>query len=175
MSNSAIEFDELRLNSFPVWGDQWFLLTAGSFAEKKYNCMTIAWGSLGIMWEKPFVQVVVRPTRYTNEFMQAYPDFTVCGFPPANHKALQYLGSKSGRNEDKIAKTGLTPCGAEKVGSPAFAEANLIFECRKIYADVFRPESFIDPAIAKQYPAKDYHLIYYGQILAVRGDREVYC
>lgn len=125
------------------------------------------------MWNKPFVQVVVRPTRYTFEFMQKYPDFTVCAFPKTYHKALQLLGARSGRDGDKIAKAGITPCKGVGACSPVFEEANLIFECRKMYSDVFRPQQFIDPTIERNYN-NDYHHIYYGEILSVSGDQMLY-
>lgn len=175
MGNSVISIDELRLNAHAIWGGQGLLLTSGDLAAGKFNCMTIGWGSIGVMWNRPFIQVVVRPTRYTDEFMQAYADFTVCAFPETYSKALQLLGTKSGRDGDKIAQAGLTPCAGTVAAAPAFAEANLVLECRKMYADVIRPESFIDPAIDRNYSLKDYHRVYFGEVLAISGDREVYC
>jgi len=174
MTNSTISFQELQLKSFSIFDDQWFLLTCGDLNERHYNCMTISWGSLGIMWNKPFIQVVVRPTRYTFEFMQQYPDFTICAFPETRRKALSLLGSRSGRDGDKIAEAGITPCPAQMVSSPVFEEANLIFECRKMYSDVFRPQQFLDPAIERVYAQNDYHTIYFGEILAISGDRTLY-
>jgi flavin reductase (DIM6/NTAB) family NADH-FMN oxidoreductase RutF len=173
MINSTISVQDLRLKSFSIWEDQWFLLTCGDFESHHFNSMTISWGSIGVMWNKPFVQVVVRPTRYTFEFMQKYPDFTVCAFPQPYHKALQLLGARSGRDGDKIAKAKISPCKGLVTSSPAFMEANLVFECRKMYADVFRPQQFIDSAIERNYN-NDYHNIYYGEILAVNGDRALY-
>jgi len=174
MENSTILIKELRLKSSSIWEDQWFLLTSGDFNTRHFNSMTISWGSIGVIWGKPFVQVVVRPTRYTFEFMQKYPEFTVCGFPKAYHKALAFLGAKSGRDGDKIAEAGITPRKGLMVSTPIFSEANLIFECRKMYSDVFRPQQFIDPAIERNYKENDYHTSYYGEILIVSGDRALY-
>ena len=136
--------------------------------------MTISWGSIGVMWNKPFIQVVVRPTRYTYGFMQEYSDFTVCTFPEAYRKSLQLLGSKSGRDSDKIAASGISPCKSSIVRAPAYLEANLVIECRKIYSDEFRPQAFLDPSIDNLYSKNDYHTIYYGEILAITGDRTLY-
>ena len=47
-------------------------------------------------------------------------------------KELQYLGTASGRDEDKIAKANLTVKEYEDV--PYFEEGRLIFICRKLYA-----------------------------------------
>ena len=87
-----------------MFDEQWLLLTGGDFARGKFNAMTISWGSLGIIWGRPFVQVVVRPTRYTHEFMERFDTFTVTAFPERHRRALNLLGSKSGRDGDKIAE-----------------------------------------------------------------------
>ena len=174
MANSPITINELRLNSLSIWEDQWFLLTSGDTATHHFNSMTISWGSIGVMWNKPFIQVVVRPSRYTFEFMQKYTDFSVCAFPETCREALELLGSESGRDGDKLAKAKLTPLNGQVVNSPVFLEANLIFECRKIYNDAFRPLQFIDPLIEKSYNGSNYHTVYYGEILAISGDRTLY-
>ena len=83
-----------------LFDKQWFLLTCGDFEKQHFNTMTISWGSLGIMWNKPFAMVVVRPTRYTYGFMNQYNDFTLTAFPEQFRKDLSLLGSKSGRNYD---------------------------------------------------------------------------
>ncbi len=171
MTNSPINIQELHLKSFSIFNDQWFLLSCGDFNKNQFNSMTVSWGSIGIMWNKPFIQVVVRPTRYTYEFMEKYPDFTACAFPAAYQPALELLGSESGRDSDKMSRSGLTPTAGTQVNSPVFKEANLIFECRKIYTDVFHPQYFIDPAIEILYTKDDYHRIYFGEILSISGDR----
>ena len=156
---------------FHLWDKQWLLLTAGDFARNDFNTMTVAWGSFGIMWNKPFVQVVVRPTRYTFEFMEKYETFTLCAFPRQFKKALSLLGSRSGRDSDKIADSGLTPMAAVNIAAPAFAEASIIIECRKLYWQDFEPQHFLDVSIEKNYPQKDYHRVYYGEVLAIRDQK----
>jgi hypothetical protein len=56
------------------------------------------------------------------------------------------------------------------VAAPGFAEAELILECRKIYWDDMAPGHFLDPSIEKNYPQKDYHRIYFGEIVAAYGE-----
>ena len=80
------------------------------------------------------------------------------------------LGSKSGRGGDKISEAGLTPIASSRIPAPGFAQADLIIECRKIYWDDMEPAHFLDPRIEDNYPQRDYHRIYYGQILAIFGD-----
>ena len=101
MERHPIATDQFLIKSHARWANQWLLLTAGDFQQGHFNTMTVGWGSFGTMWSKPFAQVVVRPTRYTFEFMNTYDTFTLCGFPEQYKKALTLLGSKSGRDGDK--------------------------------------------------------------------------
>jgi flavin reductase (DIM6/NTAB) family NADH-FMN oxidoreductase RutF len=130
--------------------------------------MTVAWGSIGIMWSVPFVQVVVRPTRHTYGFMEQYPTFTLSLLPDVYRQELNFMGTRSGRDTDKVAETGLTPVASGKVAAPAFDEAELIIECEKIYFDDMRPNFFLADYIAPKYDG-DYHRIYYGEIAAIWG------
>jgi flavin reductase (DIM6/NTAB) family NADH-FMN oxidoreductase RutF len=169
MSRQTIPFDKFNTRLFNLFDRQWMLLTAGDYVDKKFNAMTISWGSLGIMWNKPFIQVVVRPQRYTFEFIEQYPTFTVSAFPQEYHQALSLLGTRSGREGNKIAESRLTPEASLKVAAPCFVEAELVFECRKIYWEDFTPTRFLADDIDRHYPIKDYHRIYYGEIQMLCG------
>ena len=167
MNLNDIPVEKLMLKPVEIW-NEWLLLTAGDYTAGEYNAMTIAWGSMGMMWGRPFVQVVVRPTRHTLSFMNRYDSFTVCGFGTGRREALSLLGSKSGRDGDKIAESGLTPVAATNVAAPAFAEAELVIECTKAYTQQFDPAGFVAEYIEKCYN-DDYHWAYFGEIAAVRG------
>jgi flavin reductase (DIM6/NTAB) family NADH-FMN oxidoreductase RutF len=145
------------------------LLTSGDFAAGHFNTMTVGWGSLGVMWRRPFAQVVVRPTRYTYEFMEQYDTFTLSAFAETYRQALQLLGTKSGRDGDKIAEAGITPIASTLVPAPGFAEADLVIECRKMYWQDMAPAQFLDPAIENHYAKKDYHRIYFGEVVTIQG------
>ena len=134
--------------------------------------MTVAWGFFGVMWNKPVAAVVVRPTRHTFEFIEKYDTFTLTAFDMSNEKnrdALKLLGTKSGRDSDKIAETSLTIVKSDIIEAPTFKEAELSIECKKIYKDDFKPENFLIPEIEKSYPMKDYHIIYFGEITQIKG------
>ena len=169
MIREQISFDQLSVQAHRLWPTQWMLLTSGDFAAGQFNTMTVGWGSLGAVWGRPFAQVLVRQIRYTFEFMEQYDTFTLCAFPDRYRKALQLLGAQSGRDRDKIAQTGLTPIASTLVAAPAFAEAELVVECRKIYWDDLDPAHFLDPDIARHYSHKHYHRIYFGQVVAICG------
>ena len=175
MKRDTIPIGDLNVRIHDLWDRQWFLLTAGDFATGTFNTMTVSWGSLGVMWGRPFAQVVVRPVRHTFQFIEKFDSFTLSAFPDDCHDALLLLGSKSGRDGDKIAESGLTPQASTRVGAPGFAEAELVLECRKIYSDDFDPARFLDPTIDRNYPEKDYHRMYFGEIVAVAGTAKYRC
>jgi flavin reductase (DIM6/NTAB) family NADH-FMN oxidoreductase RutF len=152
-----------------VWSRQWLLLAAGDLSKKDYNFMTVGWGSFGVMWGKPFALVVVRPSRHTRRYMETSDSFTLCAFPEEYRSQLSYCGSRSGRDEDKVKATGFTPIPSRIVSAPGFDEAELIVECRKSYFDDLDPSRFLDPSIEGNYPKKDYHRMYFGEIVAVSG------
>jgi flavin reductase (DIM6/NTAB) family NADH-FMN oxidoreductase RutF len=169
MKREPIDAAGLAVRSHHLWAEQWMLLCAGDFEQGRYNAMTVGWGSLGTMWAKPFAQVVVRPGRYTREFMDGHDTFTLCAFPETQRKALALLGTKSGRDGDKIGESGLTPTASTAVAAPCFAEAELVIECRKMYWQDMEPEHFLARDIEGNYPQEDYHRIYFGHIVAVTG------
>ena len=169
MERFIIQTEKFKTQPTSLFDDQWLLLTCGDFATGNFNCMTISWGSLGTIWNRPFAQVVVRPQRFTFEFMERYDNFSLCAFPVEYRPALNLLGSKSGRDSQKMKESGLTPCSASIISSPIYQEAELAIECRKIYWQDLTPAHFLDSTIARNYPQSDYHRVYFGEILTVSG------
>jgi flavin reductase (DIM6/NTAB) family NADH-FMN oxidoreductase RutF len=172
MELKPIQIEDLDLRIHNQFDKRWFLLSCGDFETGKFNTMTISWGSLGTVWDKPFAQVFVRPTRYTFEFMNNFDSFTLCGFEKSHKSALDLIGSKSGRDGNKIVDAGLTPSKAATVNSPIFKEAELVVECRKMYWQDLDPTHFLFPELQRKYPKKDYHRVFYGEVLAVFGKEE---
>lgn len=151
---------------FSIFDTGWFLVSAGDFASNRWNSMTVSWGFLGTMWSKPVAQIVIRPQRYTREFLDESDTFTLSAFPAENRTALQYLGTHSGRDGDKVAAAGLTPMAAPTVAAPAFREASLVLECRKLFRQPMTADSFLDKQIAEaNYPTGDFHIQYIGEVL----------
>lgn len=169
MQRKPIDIAQLRLQPHDLFHNQWVLLTAGDFKAGEFNTMTIGWGALGTMWSKPFTFVAVRHSRYTYRFMENYNTFTLTAFPEQYQDALKLLGSRSGRDGDKIKDSGLTPQASLQVAAPSFKEAEIVIECQKMYADDLNPAHFIDEEIYKHYPKRDFHRIYYGEILTAAG------
>ena len=152
----------IRDNVFRLIGADWMLVTAGT--RDAFNTMTASWGGMGVLWNKNICFCVIRPHRYTYGFMEHAEHFTLSFFDEAYREALNFCGSKSGRNVDKVAATGLTPMTGA-TGAVYFAEARLVLECRKIYFQDMNPAHFLDPNIDENYPKKDYHRMYLGEIL----------
>ena len=169
------ELGTLTFNPFDKIGKQWALITAGD--EKNWNTMTVSWGFAGVMWGKNTFTTVIRPQRYTKEFLDASEYFTVSFFKEDYRKALSFCGSHSGRDCDKASETGLTPLVIEDKSyaygmeyayrTTALEQADMVLVCRKAYVQEMKPECFNGGGNeAKWYPDKDYHIQYIGEIAA---------
>ena len=161
MSFKEIKPELLTDNPFKLINGDWMLITAGT--AESFNTMTASWGGLGVLWERKVAFCFVRPTRFTYEFIERSQNFTLSFFEETHRKALQYCGSHSGRDGDKIKAAGLTP--VVDGGFVRFAEARLVLGCRKLYFQDIKPERFLDPKIETMYPQKDYHRMYVGEIV----------
>lgn len=158
-----IKPDEIEGNLIKIIEKDWMLVTAGD--EEAINTMTANWGGVGYLWNKPVVFVFIRPERYTYGFVEKNEGFTLTFFNESFRNALNLCGTKSGRDCNKIADAGLTPFFTE-AGYPAFKEASLIIECRKLYADMLSKEAFIDSEpLEMHYKTKgNIHKMYIAQI-----------
>ena len=159
---NANEFD---FSPFHIIGKDWMLIAAEK--DGKVNSMTASWGGLGVMWNKNVVFIVVRKSRYTKEFIDGSDSFSLSFFDREKYgKMLNYMGTVSGRDEDKVTKCGLTT--EHYQGIPFFCEASKVLLCKKLCCQPIVPESFIMEQIdEKWYPDKDYHDLYIGEIVEI--------
>jgi flavin reductase (DIM6/NTAB) family NADH-FMN oxidoreductase RutF len=158
-----INVNTLSENFFKTLKDEWGLLTAGN--PESFNSMTVSWGTLGVLWNKPVLICFVRPQRYTFEFMNKSHYYTLSFFNEENKDSLNICGKYTGKETDKIKKAGLTPYTTD-LGNVIFEQSRLAFECKKIYTDDFKPENFIDQNIIKAtYANNDFHKMYIGEIV----------
>ena len=107
MAFREISVEELKDNPFTLINKDWMLITAGN--EKSHNTMTASWGGVGELWGKYVSTIYVRPQRYTLEFVEREDYYSLCFFGPEYRQALNFCGTKSGRDFDKDKETGLTP------------------------------------------------------------------
>lgn len=159
-----IDPKELAENPIKLIGEEWMLVSSGP--KEKFNSMTASWGGIGFLWNKPVAFVFIRPERYTFEFTEQNEFLTLSFFAPEYKKALGVFGSKSGRDTDKVAETGLTPYFTE-LGNPAYREARIVMECRKMYSEMLSEGSFTDKTpLEKWYgPDNGLHKMYVVEIV----------
>ncbi len=158
---NKIDPKQLNFNPFSAIGDKWMLVTAGD--SNKANTMTASWGGAGVLWNKNVVTCYIRPQRFTRELIDANEYFSVSFLPEEFRKQLVYCGRVSGRDEDKITGSGLTLLN--DYAAPCFEEADTVLICKKIYVGELKPQGIVYPEHDEaNYPAKDYHIVYIGEI-----------
>lgn len=157
----TVKPEHIKDNAFKLISKDWGLLTAGN--KEAYNMMTVSWGTMGELWNRKIVIVFVRPQRYTYKFMEKHDTFTLSFFNDKYRDALKLCGSKSGKDINKTAETGLTPVMNDDY--VYFKEARMTFVLKKIYYDDLKSEHFLDKTIENNYPIQDYHRFYIGEII----------
>lgn len=132
----------------------------------KVNTMTIGWGSIGYIWNKPIFTVLVRYSRFTHELLENTDEFTV-SVPTKNNlsKALGICGTQSGRDLDKIQAADLTLQESISLETPIIKECDLHFECKIVHKQSMEPSLLNENIKNEKYADNDYHVIYYGEII----------
>lgn len=164
MSFEKVNVEELQLNPFKMIGKEWMLITAQK-EDGSVNTMTASWGNMGVFWGKNVVTVGLRPQRYTKEFVDANEIFTLTFFDEKYKNTLSYFGTVSGRDEDKITKSGFQVVGVEE-NAPSFAEGKLVLVCKKLMETSLDPKDFSEEIDKNFYPNKDYHRMYMAEVIA---------
>lgn len=150
---------EIKDNLIDIIKNEWMLITAGD--ESDYNMMTASWGFMGEMWSNDAVAVVIRPQRYTMEFIEKSGYFSLTFY--GDNKAIHAVcGKKSGRDTNKTKETGLTPIFADN--TVYFGEARMVLICKKQYCAPFLEEGFTDKEILKTKYNGDIHNLIVGRI-----------
>lgn len=148
-------------NVFDLIGKQWMLIGAKGKNEK-CNAMTASWGGLGVLWGKNVAFVFVRPQRYTRELIDESSTMTLSFFEDEK-TMLGYMGKASGRQEDKLAKCGLTYKIVNE--APVFDKAQMTLVCTKLYKQQMQKDSFFGDEIPNQYfKENDFHIMYVVEI-----------
>jgi flavin reductase (DIM6/NTAB) family NADH-FMN oxidoreductase RutF len=162
---NRIDIPSWTTRPFRILDQEWALLVSGI---AKPNPMTVSWGGFGTLWHKPVVTVYVRPTRHTYTLLNESNEFTLNFLGENYREAMDLCGRKSGREIDKWKATGLRP-EAGTLSVPRISEAHLSIDGRVLAHQDFDPAKFVDPGIEGNYPAKDYHRIYWGEVVALWG------
>jgi flavin reductase (DIM6/NTAB) family NADH-FMN oxidoreductase RutF len=145
-------------------------LSKGAFltvkSNDKVNTMTIGWGSIGYCWGKPVFMVMVRDSRYTYELIEKSDEFTV-SIPLKGQlkEALKFCGTKSGRDYDKFSESSLSIQAGQDVNTPIIKGCDLHYECKIKFKQVMNPNNLDQKYNKDWYPQKDYHTLYFGEIV----------
>jgi flavin reductase (DIM6/NTAB) family NADH-FMN oxidoreductase RutF len=161
--------EEICDNVFTLVGKVFPVITAGK--EAHYNSLTASGGGLGMLFKKPTTWCILRADRYTLEMIQKEQTYTMSYFPDEYREQILFLGSKSGRDSEKMKEVELTsvqtPCG-----DMSFKEARLIIECKLTELTTPNPNDFYTQE-AKDYineaykEANDYRKYVFGEITHV--------
>ncbi len=152
---------ELSKTPFEMIGKDWALVTAE--LDGKTNMMTVSWGGMGILWNKPVAFVFIRPQRFTKHLVDGADKFSLSFYDEKYRDALTYCGRISGANEDKIKGSGLSLTDIE--GVPSFAQADITIICKKLYAQDLKEDCFTDNSlVGANYPTADFHTMYIAEI-----------
>lgn len=147
-----ISAEEMNDNIFKLVGEDFAIATAGK--ENNYNSMVVSGGGFGVLFKKPTTWCIFRSDRYTLEIIKKEHTYTLSYFPNEYKKEILFLGSKSGRNSNKMNEVKLT-----NIKTPSenitFKEARLIIECKLTQITTPNEDDFYNKE-AKDYIEKEY-------------------
>lgn len=104
------------------------LISCGEYG-KEVNAFTVAW--TGTICTNPaMVYISVRPERYSYNMIKESGEFVINLSTSQMTKAVDYCGVRSGRNEDKLKKNGLTCQAGNKVKAPIIEQSPVNIECK---------------------------------------------
>ncbi len=162
MTRTEILPKDLTENAIKLIGLDWMLIASGD--TEKYNMMTASWGGLGVLWHKPVCFIFVRPSRHTYEFLEANNHFSLNFLSKDYRSSLNFCGSKSGRDVNKMEEVELTP--EANFDTISFKEAHLVLYCKKLYYHDLQTENFLHPIQSDFYKNGNYHRMYIGEIVS---------
>jgi flavin reductase (DIM6/NTAB) family NADH-FMN oxidoreductase RutF len=143
------------------------LLLASTRAPGQSNVMTIGWATVGVVWGLPVFVTLVRPSRYTFEFIEASGVFSVNVPTEEMKRYVAMCGTKSGRDVDKLA--GVPTSMGHEVPVITLDECPLVYECKVVHTNDIVPEKLAPEVSSRSYPRGDFHRLYYGEILGTHS------
>ena len=134
------------------------------------NAMAIGWGSVGLIWWRPVFTVLVRPSRYTYTLLEESGEFTVNVAPSRMKDVVNYCGTVSGRDHDKLAAQKLTVLPSSRVKVPILQDCVIHFECQVVHKSDLVPSQMAKPVLSEFYGSGDFHRVYFGEIVACQRE-----
>ncbi|MCR5078468.1 MAG: flavin reductase family protein [Bacilli bacterium] len=134
--------------------------------KEKANPITLGWGGVGVLWGKPMCTVFIHESRYSKHMFDEADSFSACFFAKEHNPiAIKYFGTASGRDEDKIAKSGMTL--SRQDGIPYLEEAEFVILCKKLTQTKFDLDKVPEGKYHDWYSRDGVHSIYFGEIVKV--------
>jgi flavin reductase (DIM6/NTAB) family NADH-FMN oxidoreductase RutF len=161
--------EEISDNVFKLVGKVFPVITAGK--ENHYNSMTCSGGGLGMLFMKPTTWCILRADRYTLKLIQKEQTYTMSYFPNEYKKQILFLGSKSGKDSEKMKEVELTSVQTP-LGDMSFKQARLIIECKLTALTTANPNDYCtqeakDSIIEAYKEAYVYRKFVFGEITHV--------
>jgi flavin reductase (DIM6/NTAB) family NADH-FMN oxidoreductase RutF len=157
-----LQFAEKNIKSIKSPGA---FLVVKSDADDRINTMTIGWVSLGFMWGKPIMTVMVRKSRFTYQLIENASSFTVSIPERDLRKALAICGTESGKKFNKFEKCNLVIQSAKTVNTPIIKIPGQHYECKIVYKSEMKSKNLCQDYLMKNYPNHDLHALYFGEIV----------
>jgi flavin reductase (DIM6/NTAB) family NADH-FMN oxidoreductase RutF len=126
---NEISPEDISDDVFTLAGKDFYAITAGN--KDQYNSMVGSGGGMGLLFKKPVTWCIFQQGRYTFELIMKEQTYTVSYFPKEYKKQMMFLGSKTGRDNNKMKEVELTSIITPS-GNISFTEARLIFECKLV-------------------------------------------
>ena len=89
MAFKELPLGEVSRNPYTRLDKEWGLVAAGNADAS--NAMTVSWGGMGTIWNKPVVTIYIPPQRYTKQLVDANDHFTFSFFDSQYKQALSVL------------------------------------------------------------------------------------
>lgn len=146
-------------------------LNTGCFVTSGDNPMVCSWGFVGVMWHKKVFIAPIRVSRYTAKLIDETGVFTV-SIPAAGtfKKELAFCGTKSGRDYDKWAETGMEKQPAKSVDTCVVKGCEKYYECKVVGVVPMTDDMDVSAVsnwypLSETYPNGDRHIFYFGEII----------
>lgn len=107
------------------------LLVSCRSKEGEDNALAVAYGG-NCSYEPPMVMVGIVPSRYSYHMVKETGVYVVNLVPKSKSKEYYYLGSHSGRDEDKLKNLDLNVENAKKIDAPILTDFPVNIECRVV-------------------------------------------
>lgn len=159
-----ISFKEINnyKDSFSLFSDSQVALVK---ADDIVNPITIGWGLIGILWNKPCLCLFIHKSRFSKQLFDKANSFSLCVLKDEYRKYLEYFGRVSGRCENKVEVSSLEVSYSND--TPYFVESDLVIIAKKMTETCFNTAIINDERILNWYKKDGVHSIYFGEIIEV--------